>query len=709
MGTIVSVFVFGISFGLILFLLAAGMTLTMGLMRIVNMAHGALYMVGGYVGIEVATKYAHNWWVGLIAAAVCTGVIGVLLEVGFLRRLYNDEGSQVLLTIGFIYVLVNATQWIFGTIPLSGVTPGIMSNSVPLGSVEIPVFRLFIIGFGLIMAVLLWLFQDKTKVGAWVRAGMDNREVTGTLGINLKLLFTGIFGLGSLIAGLCGMLGAPVTQMNLGIGWAALLFSLIVVVIGGTGSIQGALLGGVIIGLLNAFGGAYFPRYADYIIYGALIVILLVRPAGLLGRKMEGPRTSTDNLEKASSFKKPPADGGRSGTATVKRLLKNDVSPSGRDGRAGEKDAGSVNSGAICATEDVLSCRPAHSGGRDVVLQQPLVQRPAWQGLVRRLTPIVVALLILLVLPPFLNAYWQTMMTKVLIFAIFAMSLDLVMGYTGLISFGWAAFFGTAGYAMGILTVKAHITSFWIVLPASLLMSAIVAAIIGYFCLRVSGIYFLLVTLAFAQLLSIIATKWYGLTGGRDGLVGIPHPDLGFSVHWNNLNFYYFVFIGFVICYLILHRIVHSPFGRTLVGIRENEPRMKSLGFHTWRLKYVALIVGGIFAGVSGALFACFYGAMNPVNFAVETSALPMLMVILGGAASLWGPALGAAIIVLVQTVASIYSQDRWPLILGAIFVLCVMFVKGGFARRISKLWADKSPLAPQRALEEAADGKGES
>jgi branched-chain amino acid transport system permease protein len=626
----------------------------MGLMRIVNMAHGALYMVGGYVGIEVATKYAHNWWVGLIAGAVCTGVIGLLLEVGFLRRLYNDEGSQVLLTIGFIYILVNATQWIFGTIPLSGVTPGVMSSSVPLGSVEIPVFRLFIIGFGLVMAILLWLFQDKTKVGAWVRAGMDNREVTGTLGINLKLLFTGIFGLGSLIAGLCGMLGAPVTQMNLGIGWAALLFSLIVVVIGGTGSIQGALIGGVIIGLLNAFGGAYFPQFADYIIYGALILILLVRPAGLLGRKMEGPRTSTENLEKASSFKKPPGVGGRSSAAIMK-------------------------------------------------------PRPAWQGLLNRLIPIVVALLVLLVLPPFLNPYWQTMMTKVLIFAIFAMSLDVAMGYTGLISFGWAAFFGTAGYAVAILTVKAHIGSFWIVFLAALVVSAIFAAIIGYFSLRVSGIYFLLVTLAFSQLLSIIATKWDGLTGGRDGLVGIPHPDLGFSVHWNNLNFYYFVFIGFIICYFILHGIVHSAFGRALVGIRENESRMKSLGFHTWRLKYVALIVGGVFAGVSGALFAYFYGAMNPVNYAVETSALPMLMVILGGAATLWGPALGAAIIVLVQTVASIYSQDRWPLILGAIFVLCVMFVKGGFARRISKLWGDRSSFVQPPALEEASNGEGES
>jgi branched-chain amino acid transport system permease protein len=658
MATIASVFVIGLSFGFILFLLAAGMTLTMGLMRIVNMAHGALYMVGGYVGIYVV-NHTHNFWIGLIAAAACAGLIGMLLEVGFLRRLYNDEASQVLLTIGFIYILANVTQWIFGTIPFSGVTPKLLSTSVPVGSVELPLFRLFIIGFGLVMAVLLWLFQDKTKVGAWVRAGMDNREITGTLGINLKVLFTGIFALGSLIAGLCGLLGTPVTGMNLGIGWAALLFSLIVVVIGGTGSIQGALLGGIIIGLLNAFGGAYFPQFADYVIYVALIVILLIRPSGLLGRKMEGPRTSAENLEKASAYKKKQAD----------------------EGQASRERAGA----------------------------SAVKETPSWQKHLNRLVPYLLVLVVLVLLPPFLSHYFQSMMTKVLIFAIFAMSLDLVMGYTGLISFGWAAFFGAAGYALGILIVHGHISLFWVVLPASLAITAVLAAGIGYFCLRVSGIYFLLVTMAFAQLLLIVATKWYSLTGGRDGLVGIPRPDLGFSVTWTNLKFYYFVFIGFIVCYYILHRIAHSSFGRTLVGIRENEPRMRSLGYNTWQLKYMALIVGGIFAGVAGVFFAYFYGSMVPSYFALETSALPMLMVIMGGAATLWGPCLGAAVIVLVQSFASIYSPDRWPLILGAIFVVCVMFIKGGFARHLARFWGKATPQLSPDELQDAVGNEGES
>ena len=259
MATILSVFVFGLSFGLILFLLATGLTLTMGLMRVINMAHGALYMLGGYVGLWMFAHY-HNFWLSLVTAAVLAGLIGVLLERGFLRGLYKQEGSQVLLTIGFIYIIMNATQWIFGAYPQGSAVPQILSGAVTVGDHTIPVYRLFLIGFGLVMAVLLWLFQDKTRVGAMVRAGMDNREIAGTVGINLRVVFAFIFALGSLVAGLCGLLGAPVMGISLGVAWNALLLSLIVVVVGGTGSIQGALIGGVIIGLLNAFGQVYFQQ-----------------------------------------------------------------------------------------------------------------------------------------------------------------------------------------------------------------------------------------------------------------------------------------------------------------------------------------------------------------------------------------------------------------------------------------------------------------
>ena len=284
MDKVLSVFLLGLSYGLVLFLVATGLSMTMGLMRIVNMAHGALFMAGGFVGLTVAQH--SNFLFGALAAIAVAGLGGFLLEVGFLRRLYKQEASQVLLTIGFIYILVNIAQWIWGSFPKSGATPGFLSSSITIGAVDVATYRLFIIGFGLVMAVLLWLFQDKTKVGAKVRAGMDSRETASQLGINLKLLFTGIFALGSLLAGLAGFMGGKIIGTNLNNAWQGLLLSLIVVVIGGAGSVQGALIGGIILGLLNSFGAAYFPSFSSYIMYVALIVILLVRPSGLLGQEV---------------------------------------------------------------------------------------------------------------------------------------------------------------------------------------------------------------------------------------------------------------------------------------------------------------------------------------------------------------------------------------------------------------------------------------
>lgn len=287
-------FLIGISFGFVLFLLGTGLSLTMGLMRIVNLAHGALYMVGGYVGLAVA-KFTENlvgrdlsFVLGVLAGGTCAGLLGLIMETGFLRRLYKRDLDQVLLTIGFIYILTNLAQWIWGPVPQSGVIPSILSGSVPMGGITFPVFRLAIIIFGLVAAAGLWLFQEKTRVGAIIRAGMDNKEMTTGLGINLKLIFTGVFALGAFVAGFCGLIGAPLLGINLGVGWDALLLAMIVVVVGGTGSVQGALVGGMVIGLVDAYGKAFFPELAYFTMYLVLIIILLFRPSGLMGRKSSG-------------------------------------------------------------------------------------------------------------------------------------------------------------------------------------------------------------------------------------------------------------------------------------------------------------------------------------------------------------------------------------------------------------------------------------
>ena len=311
-----------------------------------------------------------------------------------------------------------------------------------------------------------------------------------------------------------------------------------------------------------------------------------------------------------------------------------------------------------------------------------------WQSRIRKLGPYIGFVLALAVMAPFLPAYYLSMVTKIVIFAIFAISLDLILGYTGLISLGHAAYLGVAGYTIGILMIRLGIDSFWILIPSALALSAIVAAFIGYIALRVSGVYFLLITLAFGQLFYVVAVKWRAVTGGSDGLIGIDYPSLGISgFSWSSLSYYYFILIAFIICFLIISRIVNSSFGHTLVGIRENETRMRSLGYNTWLYKYIAFIIGGVFAGVAGAVFAPFYGAMVPEHFTLITSSMVMLMVVIGSPGTLYGPVIGAVFIILIEQIASIYSPERWPLILGAVFILSVLLLRGGIGIYLEKLW----------------------
>ncbi len=279
------------------------------------------------------------------------------------------------------------------------------------------------------------------------------------------------------------------------------------------------------------------------------------------------------------------------------------------------------------------------------------------------------------------------MVIKILIFGIFALSLNILWGYTGLFSLGHAAYFGVAGYTSGILLVNLGIKNFWITAPAGVLTAVVFAAILAVPALRMSGAYFLMVTLAMGELIFSVAEKWRSVTHGGDGLVGISLPNLHLGFAMNNLYFYYLVFTFFIVCSFLIYRIVNSPFGDALQGIRENEPRMRSLGYNTWLYKYMAFVIGGLFAGAAGVLFGHFTGIMAPGHIGIMTSTLVMLMVILGGSRIIFGPVLGAAIVLILEHVASIYAPERWPLILGAVFVISVMFLRGGISLHLFRLW----------------------
>ena len=298
------------------------------------------------------------------------------------------------------------------------------------------------------------------------------------------------------------------------------------------------------------------------------------------------------------------------------------------------------------------------------------------------------AVVILLLLPFLVPEYFRSMLSKIYISAIFAMGLNLVLGYTGLISLGHADYLGVGGYTVGILMAHLGIESLLLLFLSAIVMSAIVAALIGFVALRVKGMHFILITIAFGQLLYAIAVKWRSVTGSTDGLIGIFYPAVDFiQYQWTGFSFHYFILVVFIVCYILMYLITNSSFGYALVGIRENEPRMQGLGYNTWLYKYIAFIMGGAFAGVAGALFAPFYGIMVPSHFGLLTSSMAVLMVLLGSPGTLYGPVIGAFLILLLEFFASIYSPERWPLILGAAFIICITLFRGGVGIYLAHAW----------------------
>jgi len=287
----------------------------------------------------------------------------------------------------------------------------------------------------------------------------------------------------------------------------------------------------------------------------------------------------------------------------------------------------------------------------------------------------VLLLALLLALPELTRAYYVGLVTKMMIFALFAMSLDLLLGYTGLASLGHAAFFGMAAYTIALLLLRAGIGG-WFALPASLVMATLTGAAVATLALRARGSYFLMITFALAQVVWSVAFGWRSFTSGDDGMPGIARPNFGWSLDSTNA-FYYFTLAVVGLATLLLVLIVKSPFGCALKGIRESESRMQALGYNVWRHQFVAFVLAAAFAGLAGALYAYFNRFVGPEYLHVIQSAEALIMVILGGAGTLVGPAIGAALIVFLEDYVSSMTE-HWLLVLGTIYVLVTLFAPRG-------------------------------
>jgi branched-chain amino acid transport system permease protein len=391
-----------------------------------------------------------------------------------------------------------------------------------------------------------------------------------------------------------------------------LIPAFIVIVIGGMGSLRGAFVGSLLIGIADTFGKAYFQSIALFLIYLTMTAVLLIRPQGLFGIKYS------------------------------------DVSP-------------------------------PSAVGRTLALSTSVTRAVS-----------LVVLLVLLVLPFALSDYPRALIAEIFIFAIFAMSLDLILGFTGLMSLGHASFFGLGAYAVAVLGAQFGLNA-WIGLVAGVVLSAGGAALIGFFCVRTGGIPFLMLTLAFSQLVFSVALKWRDVTGGSDGIALADKPSFfGFNLS-HSLPMYFMTLIFFVAVYLGLRRLINAPLGHVFVGIRENEHRMLAIGYPTRAYKLLAFTIAGAIAGLAGGLYALYNGFISTDALYWTASGDILIMTMLGGAGTLIGPAIGAAAFLLMKNVASSYSE-HWLSIIGVTFICCVMFFPGGIWGMLQKLQWKRVP-----------------
>lgn len=293
----------GLQFGVMLFLMAAGLTLIFGVMGLINLAHGSLYMIGAFAAAAVA-GWTGSFALGLIAALMAAAIAGALVEMVVIRRLYHtDHLDQVLATFALILIFSEGTRWVFGSFPLFLNIPTYLAGPITLpGGIEYPFYRLTLIAVGLLVAVGLGLLITRTRIGIQIRAGHDDREMIAALGIDISKLYTLIFALGAALAGLAGALVGAIQSVQVGMGEPVLILAFVVIVIGGIGSIKGALIGSVLVGLTDTLGGIFLPELfklftdpstatsvgsslASMAIYILMAVILIWRPSGLFGAR----------------------------------------------------------------------------------------------------------------------------------------------------------------------------------------------------------------------------------------------------------------------------------------------------------------------------------------------------------------------------------------------------------------------------------------
>ena len=604
-----------------LFLVGAGLSLIFGVTRIVNFAHGSFYMLGIYIAYTLVERTGGGawFWPALLLASLLVGVVGAVLEMVLLRRIYRaPELLQLLATFALVLVIKDATLWLWGSEELLGPRAPGLSGSVMILGRQFPSYDLFLIAVGPLVLASLWLLLTRTRWGTLVRAATQDREMVSALGVNQVWLFTSVFALGAMLAGLGGALQLPREPANLEMDLHTIGSAFVVVVVGGMGSIPGAFVSALLIaelkalciwlGLVEVFGVSIsFSKLTLVVEFLVMAVVLVVRPWGLMGRPQAPSR---------------------------------------------------------------------YSGAAEAPLR-------------RADTPLklsAAALAVFLISLPLATAgspYVTVLTIDLMIAALFAASLHFIMGPGGMHSFGHAAYFGLGAYGAALL-----VRSVGLPMEAALVVGPVVAAlgalVFGWFCVRLSGVYLAMLTLAFAQITWAVVYQWDSFTGGSNGLTGVwPSSWLA-----DKRSYYYLTLLLVAGSVLWLRRALFSPFGYAVRASRDSALRADAIGIDVKRMQWAAFVVVGVFAGLAGALFAFSKGSISPDSLHVGKSVDALVMVLLGGVQTIAGPLVGAVTFTwLHDTVAR--NTDYWRAMLGAIILILVLLFPMGIAGFV-KHWVER-------------------
>jgi branched-subunit amino acid ABC-type transport system permease component len=606
----------GLVLGTLYILIASGFTVVFGVMRVVNFAHGEFYMLGGFLVVLLFGTLHLNFVVALALTVMIVAIFGVFIERVVFRPFRGNELNGMIAALGLSIVLQNGAALIFGTSPLFA--PDFVSGSVTIGPATVSAGRLVAIGLALVTLAGFTVFLRFTKTGRAMRAVVQDTEIATIQGIRPGAIYPIGFALGVALAGMAGGVMGPLFTVDPYMGMTPLLKAFVIVVLGGLGSMVGAAIAGLFLGVFESFASNYFgAALADVLQLVFVIAVLLLRPQGLLG---ERDSDNTSSARFASSN------------------LVSDLVPSW---------------GWLIAA-GLVALAP-------IALGSPFLSH---LGVVAALTAIAVIGL-------------------------------AIISRVGQLSLCHAAFIGIGAYGSAIIT-KTYGAPVVVGIVGGCAVAAVLAAVLGYFVLKTRGVYFVLITFTFGQVLGLLFLDLDGVTGGAGGIPSLDAPTL-FGVAMDNaVRFYPLALAALLLVVLFTHRLVGSSVGRAFDSIASNMQLAESSGIPTLAYQNLAFVVGSVLAALSGALMAHYIRFVSPTSYEYDLTVTLIVMMVLGGRGSIVGAVIGAVFLTLLsETLRD--TQQLQNILYGAAILLVLRFAPDGVVS-IPRRFFSGARLAPRSA-----------